>query len=70
MLVPRGTPAAVVTRLNRALVEIVESQDFRTRMIATGGEPLSSTPQQFGQFIRTELARWSQAARDAGARVD
>ena len=70
VLVPRGTPAPVVARLNRALVDIVESQDFRARMIATGGEPLSSTPQQFGQFIRTELARWSQAARDAGARVE
>ena len=70
ILVPRGTPAPIVARLNRALVGIVESQDFRARMLATGGEPLSSTPQQFAELLRTELARWSQAARDAGVRVE
>ena len=70
ILVPRGTPAPIVARLNRALVGIVESPDFRARMLATGGEPLSSTPQQFAELLRTELARWSQAARDAGVRVE
>jgi hypothetical protein len=39
-------------------------------MISTGGEPLSSTPQQFAELLRTELARWSQAARDARVRVE
>jgi tripartite-type tricarboxylate transporter receptor subunit TctC len=70
ILAPAGTPEAIVERLNRELVRIVATQDFRERMTASGGEAVSTSPSQFGAFIRSEQARWSKAARDAGVRAE
>lgn len=67
---PAGTPPAVVARLNRALQETLASPAIREKMQGQGMEVLGGTPEQFGQFIRSEIERWGPVVRASGAAVN
>ena len=70
ILAPAGTPPAVVTKLHRGLETALKLPDVITRLAATGFEPVGSTPEAFGEFMRTDMARWARVIRDAGVKVD
>jgi tripartite-type tricarboxylate transporter receptor subunit TctC len=63
---PRGTPAAIIERLNSAVVAATQSQDTRERMVKVGYEPAGSTPQQLAEHIRSELARYAKLIKAIG----
>jgi tripartite-type tricarboxylate transporter receptor subunit TctC len=63
-------PKALVARLNAEMVKAVASPTFREKALAIGSEPISSTPEQFGAFIRSEYAKWGEVIRRSGARID
>jgi len=65
---PAKTPAAIVSRLNQALVEVVKSEETRKRFAELGLRPLTSTPQELGAFMKTELVRWGKVVEAAGAK--
>ena len=65
---PAKTPAPIVTRLNRALVEIVNSPETQKRFLDLGLRPLTSTPEELGAFMKTELVRWGKVVDAAGAK--
>jgi tripartite-type tricarboxylate transporter receptor subunit TctC len=65
---PAGTPPAIVTRLNQALLEIVKSQETQKRFAELGLRPLTSTPDELGAFMQSELARWGKVVEAAGAK--
>jgi tripartite-type tricarboxylate transporter receptor subunit TctC len=65
---PAKTPAPIVTRLNRALVEIVNSPETQKRFLDLGLRPLTSTPDELGAFMKTELVRWGKVVEAAGAK--
>jgi tripartite-type tricarboxylate transporter receptor subunit TctC len=67
---PAGLPKPLVARLNAELVKAVASPTFRQKAAAIGSEPVSSTPEQFGAFIRSEHAKWGDVIRRSGARID
>ena len=58
-MVPTGTPPAVVERLNAEIVKALKSPDVRERLALQGAEPLGSTPQEYGAYVKKELARWA-----------
>lgn len=58
VFVPRGTPRAVVHKLNSAIVEAIASPDIRKRFGDIGLEPRTSTPGAFGKFLQEEIKRW------------
>ena len=64
MFAPRGTPPAVVAKLNKALNESLTDEAVKKRMAAVGVVVRSSTPDQFGQFLVSEYKRWN-AVREA-----
>ena len=64
------TPAALVARLNEAIVGIVNAADVRDRLAAQGAEALTSTPEELGRYTRTEMQRWQRVIRESGARAD
>jgi tripartite-type tricarboxylate transporter receptor subunit TctC len=66
MLAPARTPRAIVTRLNDAVVRIVQLPDVRERLIAQGAEPMSMTPEKMGDFVRGEIVKWGKVAKAAG----
>jgi tripartite-type tricarboxylate transporter receptor subunit TctC len=70
MLVPAGTPREVVARLNSAIVSIVNSPEMADTLRKQGLEPGTSTPDEFGAFIRHEVAQNIRIAKDAGINVE
>lgn len=70
VLVPAGTPGAIVSRLNAEIVSIVETADMRQKMIDRGLEPLTGTPEQFAAIIKTDTAKYGKLIRDIGLKAD
>jgi tripartite-type tricarboxylate transporter receptor subunit TctC len=70
IVAPAGLPKPLVARLNAELVKAVASPTFRAKAAAIGSEPASSTPEQFGAFIRSEYVKWGDVVRRSGARID
>ena len=70
VLVPTGTPRPIVERLNAELVRIMRAPDLQERFAATGTEPRTSTPEEFGEYIRQEMAKWAKVVREAGLKAD
>ena len=70
VVVPAGTPAEIIGRMNSELVTALKRQDIRERVIAAGAEPSPSTPQEFGALIRDEIAKWAEVVKISGAKPD
>ena len=66
VLAPANTPAGVVKRLHAELVHVLQLAEVKERFSADGAEPVGDTPEAFGRFIRAEIEKWAQVARDAG----
>ena len=66
VLVPAATPREIVTRLNTELARTMSAPDVRERLASDGAEPQTGTPEQFGTFIRSEIAQWTKVVKDAG----
>ncbi len=70
IVVPAKTPVPIVERLNREIVAILREPASIERLRAVYMEPVGDTPQQFGAFMREELARWTPVIRRAGVTID
>ena len=68
MLAPAHTPRALIDRINREVVRIVQAPDFRERLVQLGSDSVGSTPEQWGQFIKDEIEKWTKIARIAGVK--
>jgi len=68
MVVPVGTPAAVVDRLNRATVKVMATPEMRSKLAAIGLEPLGGTPAEFAAVIRAEAPYWERLIKEAGVK--
>jgi tripartite-type tricarboxylate transporter receptor subunit TctC len=63
---PRGTPPAVIARLNKALNESLAEEIVRNRLVTAGVVVQASTPEAFGQFMADEYKRWNAVREAAG----
>jgi tripartite-type tricarboxylate transporter receptor subunit TctC len=70
LIAPAGTPKAVIERLNAEVVKALQSPLVRERFKTNGIVPISSTPEEFGELIKSELARWRDIIKASGATVD
>ncbi len=69
--VPAGTPADRIAILHRAIVQVVQADDFRARMQPLGFAPITDpTPAAFGTYLASELATWQRLVADSGANLD
>jgi tripartite-type tricarboxylate transporter receptor subunit TctC len=68
--VPIATPPAIVKRLNEAFMKAHEAPGMKEKLVAAGLTPVGGTPEEFGRYIRSEIAKWSKVAKDIGATVD
>jgi len=69
LLAPARTPAAIVAKLNKHVVEILGQPDIRDFLFNQGLDPAPTTPAGFGQYIRAEIAKWSKVVNAAGAKA-
>ena len=70
MLVPAGTPAAVVRRLHADVVKILAQPETRDRISALGFDIIASSPQEFAAQIKVEVAKWAKVVKEAGIKVE
>jgi tripartite-type tricarboxylate transporter receptor subunit TctC len=70
ILMPAGTPDAIVTRINGEAVRIVQGPDFTSRMVRDASIPIGSTPQELGAYLKNEIEKWAKVIKYSGARVE
>ena len=70
LVAPAATPADVVAKLNAAFVAALNSPEAKTRFAALMAEPVGNSPEQFGAFMKSELAKYENVVKASGAKVD
>lgn len=70
VVAPGATPKAVITRLHESVVRVLQLADVKQRLLAQGDEPAGTSPEQFGEVIRQEIAKYTKLVKQIGARVD
>jgi tripartite-type tricarboxylate transporter receptor subunit TctC len=66
----KGTPPAVVSRLHTEVAAILRTPEVKQRLGALGAEPVGNTPEEFGAFIKAEMARWGKIIKEKGIRSE
>jgi tripartite-type tricarboxylate transporter receptor subunit TctC len=67
---PAGMPKAVVEKLNRETVRVLNMSDVRERLLALGAEPVGNTPEQFAAHMKAERELWGKFIKQIGLRLD
>jgi tripartite-type tricarboxylate transporter receptor subunit TctC len=67
---PVGVPAPIINKLNAEMTRALANAEFRKQIETLGMEPAGGSPQELGKWVRSELARWTKAVRDAGIQAD
>jgi tripartite-type tricarboxylate transporter receptor subunit TctC len=63
---PAGTPRAIIDRLNKELRAIVASAEISKRIIADGGDPVATTPEEYAANLALGEAKWAELVRKIG----
>lgn len=70
LLAPKATPRAIVTKLNKEVVSIINLPEVKSHLLAEGAEPVGDTPEEFGAIIKSDIAKWGKVIRAAGLRAE
>jgi tripartite-type tricarboxylate transporter receptor subunit TctC len=70
VLAPAATPRLIVGRLNAELVKIMHSAEVKERLAGLGTDAVTTTPDEFGAYIRQEIAKWGDVIRKAGIKAE
>src|SRR5262249_50970827 len=70
LLASGGTPKDVVAKINKTVVQVLQSHEIKERMAAQGADIVGDSPEQFATFIREEKVRWAKIVKDANIKVD
>jgi tripartite-type tricarboxylate transporter receptor subunit TctC len=68
-MLPAGSPKPVVEFLHRAVVRVMAMPDVREKLASMGFDPVASSPEQFADWIRSEIPRWGKVIRDANITI-
>jgi tripartite-type tricarboxylate transporter receptor subunit TctC len=70
ILAPAGTPRPIIQRLNGELTKMMQAPEIKERLGMMGTDPLTSTPEEFGAYIKQEIAKWGDVIRKAGLHAE
>jgi tripartite-type tricarboxylate transporter receptor subunit TctC len=70
LVAPAATPKDMITKLNHAFVAALNLPDTRARFATLMAEPVPTTPQEFGAFMKAELLKYEKVVKASGAKVD
>lgn len=70
MVAPARTPKPIIERLHREIVSALNSNELRKRLLAEGSEIGGMPPDQFGAYIKSEIAKWSKVVKDSNIKVE
>src|SRR5688572_7132 len=67
---PKGTPAPILKRLHTELVAIAQSPEMKEQFERNGAEPITNTPAEFGQLVKTEIDKYVKVIKVAGVKME
>jgi tripartite-type tricarboxylate transporter receptor subunit TctC len=70
LMTVRGTPPAIVARLNAEVVEALRSPEVARQLATMGAEPVGNSPAEFADFLHAEMTRWGAIIKAAGIRAE
>ncbi|SFB79933.1 Tripartite-type tricarboxylate transporter, receptor component TctC [Polaromonas sp. OV174] len=70
LVAPAGTPKDVIAKLSQAYIAALNSPEAKSRFATLMAEPVASTPEQFGAFMKSEQAKYEKVVKASGAKVD
>ena len=70
VLAPAGTPRPIIDRLNAALRALVDTEQVKQRILAEGGDPMTSTPEEYAKDIDSEETKWGTLVRKLNLKVE
>jgi tripartite-type tricarboxylate transporter receptor subunit TctC len=68
VLAPAAVPKGHIEKLNAAIVKALKSPDVHALLSGEAAEPVGNSPEEFGKFIRAEIARWAPVVKASGAK--
>jgi tripartite-type tricarboxylate transporter receptor subunit TctC len=66
VFVTAGTPAEIVARLNAELRKIIDTPEIKAKIATVGFEAFSSTPEEFDEFVKAQLVKWTRMVKESG----
>ncbi|HZN26193.1 MAG TPA: tripartite tricarboxylate transporter substrate binding protein [Burkholderiales bacterium] len=70
ILAPVKVPKPYIEKLNTAIVKALHSSDAKALLSAEAAEPVGNSPDEFGRFIKSEMARWAPVVKQSGAKAE
>jgi len=70
LFAPAKTPKAIVTKVNRDVVAALQAPEAKAALLAQGAEAVPTTPEEFGAFLRKEIAKWGKVIKEAGIKAN
>ena len=67
---PPALPKEIIAKINADIVTILGLADVKERLAGLGAEPQPMTPDDFGKFVRDDIAKWSKVVKESGAKID
>jgi tripartite-type tricarboxylate transporter receptor subunit TctC len=67
---PAGLPQPVTQRLNAEFVKVMRDADLKQRLASLGADPLTSSPEQFSAYLRSEIDKWAKVVKASGMKLD
>jgi tripartite-type tricarboxylate transporter receptor subunit TctC len=67
---PAGTPREIVMKLHGEIVRIIKMPEVTDRIASEGADFVGNTPEEFTEFIRSEIVKWGKVVKLSGAKVD
>jgi tripartite-type tricarboxylate transporter receptor subunit TctC len=67
---PVGTPAEIVTRINREVLQVLGQPAVKAQMAEQGSDVTRTTPQEFGRFVQSELKKYGEIVKGSGLKLE
>jgi tripartite-type tricarboxylate transporter receptor subunit TctC len=70
VMAPKGTPPAIVSKLNAAIAKVVNRPETRDEWAKQGASAMTMTPEEFGKYVEGDIAKWEKVIKVSGAKPD
>lgn len=70
MVAPAGTPKDIINKLNSQLVSVLNNPEIKSQLNSKGFDLTSSSPEQLGEYIKSEVSKWAPIVKKSGATAD